>query len=151
MASSISNGKADLRWHRRSFVAVAGWEALHYEACGWVTGCECCREMAVGCLCERSTRRYEFGVARRMFEKAKERYAEWLREERALRGATNHEKLRRTRTQTRRNHEWLKQRNIEAERARAVALLDAERYKEYATVDEALDDGVFGYTPKKSC
>ena len=25
-----------------------------------------------------------------------------------------------------------------------------ERYKEYATIDEAMDDGVFGYTPKKN-
>ena len=145
MASAVFNGEADLRRCHRSFVEVAGWEARYYEACGEVMGCRCCREMAVGCLCEGATRVYDMFVARQTLTEAQQAYERWFGLQKALKRATNDADRRRNKREQR----WLRQRNLEAERARAVALLDAKRYKEYATVDEAMDDGVFGYTPKK--
>ena len=139
MASAVFDGEADLRRYRRSFVEVAGWEARYYEACGGVMRCKCCREMAVGCLCEGAMRFYDMVVARQAYQR-------WLAAQRASKRASNDADRRRNKHERR----WLRQRNVEAERARAVALLDATRYKEYATVEEAMDDGVFGYTPKKT-
>ena len=78
-------------------------------------------------------------------------YEEWLRAQRALKNAGKGGEKPRTRCEKRRDERWFWKRNFDAEKAREIALFDAQRYKEYATVDEALDDGVFGYTPKKSC
>ena len=72
MASAVFNGEADWRRCRRSFVEVAGWEARYYTACEEVIGCRCCREMAVGCLCEGATRVFEMFVARQTLTKTQE-------------------------------------------------------------------------------
>ena len=94
---------------------------------------------------------YDVAVARLAFQDASDALEEWKTAQQTSKRAANESQRPRSNREKRRRRLWLRWRNIEAERARAVKLLDAERYKEYATVDEALDDGVFGYKPKTSC
>ena len=131
-------------------VAVAGWELMFYEADGGVMGCVCCREMAIGCLCESTMLLYEMSEAQRALWDAEEAYEEWLKAQRAVKRAANGGEKPRTRCEKRRDQRWFWKRNFDAEKAHEIALFDAQRYKEYATVDEAMDDGVFGYRPKES-
>ena len=84
-----------------------------------VMGCKCCREMAVGCLCEGATRVYDMFVARKTLTEAQQAYERWFALRRASKRATNDADRRRNK----RDQRWLRQRNVEAERARAVALL----------------------------
>ena len=94
---------------------------------------------------------YEMGLARRAFQDAAEALEDWKTAQQTAKHAANGGETPQSKREKRRRRLMRRWRNIEAERARKVALLDAERYKEYATVDEALDDGVFGYKPKQSC
>ena len=146
MASAVWFREAELRRWERSYVEVAGWEARYYEACGRVMRCKCCREMAIGCLCEGATRVYDMFVARQTLTEAQQALERWFVAQRGSKRATNDAERRRNK----RDERWLLWRNREAERAQAVARVTAAWNKEYATIDEAMDDGVFGYTPKKN-
>ena len=54
---------------------------MFYEADGGVMGCVCCREMAIGCLCEGSMLRYERAMALQDYYEADYAYDEWLERE----------------------------------------------------------------------
>ena len=93
---------------------------------------------------------YKMGLARQAFQDAAEALEEWKAAQQTTQRAANGGETPQSKREKRRRRLMRRWRNIEAARAQRVAALDAERYRDYASVDEALDDGVFGYKPAKT-